>query len=244
MRNLIVATLAFLALMASVDANAWGWNETMQAMRVSLHGSTAWHGEGNSDGKGIAQEFLSGKIIYARVKTKYSYAVTDEVFQDLCGPSEGSKYGKRLFDPDLSFCANQNAPDNYEIVGFTFDSSVGTWNYYSLLLPKSIADSIEDKILKVQMGNTITREPPKLLDSIDKSDTCKDDGPLLPVGNNKIICNGWSWKDLHGQYWGKEVPPELKALNGTGVIKADKPALNTEQVARPIVDAAVEAKPQ
>ncbi|MBU3625886.1 hypothetical protein ICN48_06515 [Polynucleobacter sp. JS-Safj-400b-B2] len=221
MKDVLAAGLALFSLMASVDANAWGWNETMQAMRVSLHGNPAWHGEGNSDGEGIAQEFLSGKIVYARTKPNYSYAVTEKVLQDLCGPNESSKYGKRLFDPEPSFCTNPNAVDNYAIVRFTFDSGVATWNYYSLLLPKTVADAIEDKILKVQMGNTITREPPQLLGVLDKTDACKDDGPLLPAGNNKIICNDWTWEALHNQYWGKEVPPELKALNGSAVKKAD-----------------------
>ena len=211
---------------------------------IILIGNEVWRNSQEAEGQGIALEFLSGKTVYAKMKPQYSHSVNARTVRTVCGSKEANGLGERLFDADEAFCNDPNVEDNFQVVGFTFDSEGLVWNHYLIILQKSVADSIDNKILKIQMGNAITREPPKLLGVFDKSDTCKDDGNPILRASNKIICNGWSWKDLHEQYWGKEVPPEIKALNGTGVKTTDQSALNTGQVAQPIVDSAVEVKPQ
>jgi len=178
-------------------------------------GKAAYRDGQNIEGQYIAWEFLNDRVVYGimnHLETLNSSAV-----KMLCGdPNEEYRGGKRLFDLDPDLCANpQKLEDEYSVYRITILWKVSRWNYYLLIAPSSEMNQLQGKIVEIQMGSTNTRTPPKVLRVMEKSDTCKDDGW---GGNVKIICNGWSWESLE-PYWGKPVPPELKALNGTGVKK-------------------------
>ncbi len=212
MSKLIKSALVCLTFLVSVNANA-GWGDNM--------GDHLWRGDRSAEGQGIAWEFLNNQIIYAKI-TGY-HDLNKRVKESICYKS---KYGPLLFEAPKDFCDDPDSSEKYFMLAFSFDSSGLTWNYYYTLvnIKDYKQDDLDGKILEIKMGSTVTRTPPKILRTMEKTDTCKDDGPILPRANTKMICNGWSWEVLH-QYWGKDVPPELKALNGTGAIK---PVVATE----------------
>lgn len=211
MKKLIKTLLLVLTLF--INMNAWA-----DVAIFSNPGKWVWRDSREVEGQGIAWEFLNNKIIYAKMLNHYG--IRESGREAICSSTLNNEYGKRLFDiADKSFCNNSSNLDNYNIYIFVFDSDGSTWNYHALIGPASNLDQWDGQIVEIQMGSTITRTPPKILRVMEKSDTCKDDGPILPRSNKKIICNGWASSSLR-QYWGKDVPPELKALNGTGVIKS------------------------
>lgn len=209
MKKIILSAITAWALLAAVNAEAGVWGNFGKAVYRQGFGVEA---------QGIAWEFLNDKIIYAHMKHRVD--LNDAGIAALCNEIENS-YGRRLFDLDPALCNNQSLLNAYAVYSFVFDSYGTTWNFYDLIAPINLESQLDDQIVEIQMGSTITRSPPKILRVMEKSDTCKDDGPILPRSNVKIICNGWSWESLD-QYFGKEVPPELKALNGTGVQSESK----------------------
>ncbi len=215
MSKLIKSALVCLTFLVSVNAYAalftnWGRATYRDGQKV--------------EGQAIAWEFLNDQKIYAKIRY---IGIHEEVDEDgakaLCDEQE-NRYGKRLFDLDPELCRNPEELKKFSVYGFTPDSDGAKWNYYLLIDHTSKENLYDGSIVEIQMGSTITRTPPKILRVMEKSDTCKDDGSIFMRANTKIICNGWSSLGLR-QYWGKDVPPELKALNGTGAIK---PVVATE----------------
>jgi hypothetical protein len=221
MRNLFKALLLALTLMVSVNAYAalftnWGRATYRDAQKV--------------EGQAIAWEFLNDQKIYAKIRYIGVYEEIDEDgAKALCDEPE-NRYGKRLFDIDPALCKDPELMKNLSVFAFTPHANASKWNYYLLIDSTNKKELYNRSIVEIQMGSTITRAPPKILRVMEKTDTCKDDGSsLLPESNVKIICNGWTWESLD-QFWGKDVPPELKALNGTGAPKQVEvlPAVATE----------------
>lgn len=218
MNKLFKALFVGLLLVTSINA--------MAAFGIFWAGSFIWRDgqEEPGDAQHIAYEWLNDKVVYGVIAKLGDGDITTlddgDLFKGLCDQSD-NKFGKKLFNATvdgINLCQNPQLAKNFDLYRFWIKSA--RWNrhnWYYFIAPRSLWESgIKGyTIAEIQMGSTVNRTPPKLLRIMTNgayTGTCKNTEDY----QISIECNGWSYKSLD-QYWGKDVPPEMKALNGTGV---------------------------
>jgi len=217
MNKLIKITLLILTLVISVNANA--------GVFVNA-GKAAWRDNRDIEGQGIAWEYLNDQVVYAKIK--YEEPLDPDGISALCDIAE-NKYGKRLFDiQDSSLCSDRKKFADFSVYRLTFWETNWTLDFYLFIAPTALKDELSGAIGEFKMGNTINRTPPQLIRVVVKGDSYTDSCKNTGIIRVHVICNGWSL-DLLDEYWGKDVPPEMKALNGTGVkAKTAEPVSTTQ----------------
>lgn len=190
MKNLFKTFLLGLTLMVSVNAYA----------AMGQAGNMMWR---NSifDLK-ISQSDLSGQIVYAKVSKQWEIDTLFGKPDSMCtiDPMDSGK--KRLFDvmPSASFdeCKNYIKDKYYYL--YTPVGKKWNENYYAFIAPKDAYEA--GAIIKIQMGNVETREPPKVLKVIKKNEDEWDDSCNANGEYHGVTCEGWSYKSIM-HLWGK-----------------------------------------
>ena len=184
MKKLIKTLLLGLTLVASV--NSWALFDNT--------GNVVWRADRYGDFK-ISLTQLSGKTIYANV-LGLADADYSSGFDGLCGDKNAKYQGIRLFDvlPDTAYKDCVDYLSGKELIIFTPVGKAWHENYYQLIADKGLYK--KGAIIKIQMGNVETREPPKVLQVIKKNKDEWDDSCNANGEYNGVTCEGWSYKSL------------------------------------------------